>query len=166
MVEETLPDPSPADVQTARDTLVELTTAVTHHSFDDIDTRLAPALAQAAKNLAEERLADVDLSPAMPARELNVSVRTLQRAFAAGGESAIAYIRERRLESARQALLASRLTVSEISPHRQFADGSHFIRAFKQRYELAPAEFVRKSTSSEAGRRRVCRVVTIAGTSS
>ncbi|MEV0938009.1 helix-turn-helix transcriptional regulator [Streptomyces phaeochromogenes] len=146
MVEETLPDLSPAGVQAARDTLVELATAVTHHGFDDVNTRLAPALAQAAKNLAEERLADIGLSSAMLARELNVSVRTLQRAFAAGGESVTAYIRERRLESARQALVVSRLTVSEVAAHWQFADSSHFSRAFKQRYGLAPTEYVRKNT--------------------
>ncbi|MDT0549373.1 MULTISPECIES: helix-turn-helix transcriptional regulator [Streptomyces] len=146
MVEEALPDLSPAGVQAARDTLVELATAVTHHGFDDVNTRLAPALAQAAKNLAEQRLADADLSSAMLARELNVSVRTLQRAFAAGGESVTAYIRERRLELARQALSASRLAVSEIAAHWQFADSSHFSRAFKQRYGLAPTEYARQNT--------------------
>ncbi|MFK4273172.1 helix-turn-helix transcriptional regulator [Streptomyces milbemycinicus] len=143
---EALPDLSPAGVQAARDTLVELATAVTHHGFDDVNTRLAPALAQAAKNLAEQRLADADLSSAMLARELNVSVRTLQRAFAAGGESVTAYIRERRLELARQALSASRLAVSEIAAHWQFADSSHFSRSFKQRYGLAPTEYARQNT--------------------
>ncbi|MFD8384677.1 helix-turn-helix transcriptional regulator [Streptomyces sp. NPDC059679] len=146
MVEEALPDLSPAGVQAARDTLVELATAVTHHGFDDVNTRLAPALGQAAKNLAEQRLADADLSPTMLARELNVSVRTLQRAFAAGGESVTAYIRERRLELARQALSASRLAVSEIAAHWQFADSSHFSRAFKRRYGLTPTEYARQNT--------------------
>ncbi|MFE2499839.1 helix-turn-helix transcriptional regulator [Streptomyces scopuliridis] len=146
MVEEALPDLSPAGVQAARDTLVELATAVAHYGFDDVNTRLAPALAQAAKNLAEQRLADADLSSAMLARELNVSVRTLQRAFAAGGESVTAYIRERRLELARQALSASRLAVSEIAAHWQFADSSHFSRTFKQRYGLTPTEYARQNT--------------------
>ncbi|MFD7334185.1 helix-turn-helix domain-containing protein [Streptomyces sp. NPDC059872] len=145
MIEEVLPDLSSAGVQAARDTLVELATAVTHRGFDDVNIRLAPALAQAAKNLAEQRLADADLSPAMAARELNVSVRTLQRAFAAGGESVTAYIRERRLEL-RQALLASRLAVSEIAAHGQFADSSHFSRTFKQRYGLTPTEHARQNT--------------------
>ncbi|MFE7976159.1 helix-turn-helix transcriptional regulator [Streptomyces shenzhenensis] len=67
----------------------------------------------------------------------------MQRAFAAGGESMSAYIRERRLELARQALLASRLSVSEIAAYWQFADGSHFSRAFKQRYGLTPTEYAR-----------------------
>lgn len=41
------------------------------------------------------RLADADISPAALARELNVSVRTLHRAFAATEESVSAYIRRR-----------------------------------------------------------------------
>ncbi|MFE4539305.1 helix-turn-helix domain-containing protein [Streptomyces scopuliridis] len=146
MVEQTLPDLSPAGVQAARDTLVELATTVTHYGFDDVNTRLAPALAQAAKKLAERRLADADLSPATLARELNVSVRTLQRAFAAGGESLTAYIRERRLELARLAPSASRPAVSEIAAHWQFADSSHFSHAFKLRYGLTPTEYARQNT--------------------
>ncbi|MEV8390485.1 MULTISPECIES: helix-turn-helix domain-containing protein [unclassified Streptomyces] len=146
VIEEVLPDLSSASVQTARDTLVELATAVTHRGSDDVNIRLAPALAQAAKNLAEQRLADADLSPAMPARELNDSARTLQRAFAASGESVTAYIRERRLELARQALSASRLAVSGIAAHGQFADSSHFSRVFKQRYGLTPTEYARQNT--------------------
>lgn len=146
MVEEVLPELSPAGVRAVRDTLVELATAVAHRGFDDVNTRLAPALTQAAKDLAEQRLADADLSLAMLARELNVSVRTLQRAFAAGGESVTAHIRERRLESARRALSASRLTVSEIAAHWQFADSGHFSRAFKQRYGLTPTEYARRNS--------------------
>lgn len=145
MVEEVLPELSPAGVRAARDTLVELATAVAHRGFDDVDTGLAAPLAQAARNLAEQRLADADLSPAMLARELNVSVRTLQRAFAADGESVTAFIRGRRLELARKALSASRLTVSEIAAHWQFADSSHFSRAFKQRYGLTPTEYARQN---------------------
>lgn len=63
----------------------------------------------------------------------------------AGGESATASIREKRLESARLALSASRLTVSEIAAHGQFADSSHFSRAFKQRYGLALTAYARQN---------------------
>ena len=145
MVEQVLPELSPAGVRAARDTLVELAAAVARRGFDEVNTALSPALAQAAKNLVEQRLTDAGLSPAMLARELNVSVRTLQRAFAACGESVTAHIRERRLESARRALSAARLTVSEIAAHWQFADSSHFSRAFKRRYGLAPTEYARRT---------------------
>jgi AraC-like DNA-binding protein len=113
--------------------------------FDDGEPRLAPALAQTAKGLAERRLADPELSSTTLARELNVSVRTPQRAFAAAGESVTAYIRHRRLEEARLALTApsGRLSVSELAAHWQFADSSHFIRAFKKRYGWTPTEYAR-----------------------
>ncbi|MGF6885527.1 hypothetical protein ABIA39_003931 [Nocardia sp. GAS34] len=60
------------------------------------------------------------------ARELNVSIRTLQRAFASEGESVNAYIRRRRLEAAKLALTASpdRLTISELAAYWQFSDSS------------------------------------------
>lgn len=146
MVQKTLSGLGPAGVQAARDTLIDLATAVAQHGFDDTDGRLAPALVQAARDLAKERLADPGLSPAFLAKELNVSVRTLQRAFATAGGSVTAYIRERRLEAARRALAHSRLGISEIAAHWQFADGSHFSRAFKQRYALTPTEYARRKT--------------------
>ena len=84
----------------------------------------------------------------MLARELNVSVRTLQRAFTTVGETVISYIRQRRLEEARLALTApsGRVSVSELAAHWQFADSSHFIRTFKKQYGRTPTEYARVST--------------------
>ncbi|WP_234048037.1 helix-turn-helix domain-containing protein [Streptomyces liliifuscus] len=145
MVHATMADLSPAGVHAAHSSLIELAKAVAQSRFDDMEPRLAPALAQAAKNLADSQLADPELSPTMLARELNVSVRTLQRAFATVGESVTAYIRHRRLEEARLALTAGpgRPSVSELAAHWQFADSSHFIRAFKKRYGQTPTEYAR-----------------------
>jgi AraC family transcriptional regulator, positive regulator of tynA and feaB len=145
MVSATVRDLSPAGVQGARDALVELARGVLRREFDDVEPRLAPALARAAMAAADRRLADAELSPSSLARELNVSVRTLHRAFAAAGESAAAYIRRRRLERARLELAApaGRPSVSEVAARWHFADSSHFIRAFKQRYGQTPAEFAR-----------------------
>ncbi|MFD3307536.1 helix-turn-helix domain-containing protein [Streptomyces sp. NPDC058694] len=152
MVHETIADLSPAGVHAAHSTLIELAKAVAQSRFDDMEPLLAPSLAQAAKDLADSHLADPELSPAMLARELRVSVRTLQRAFATAGESATAYIRDRRLEEARLALTAGpgRPSVSELAAHWQFADSSHFIRAFKKRYGRTPTEYAR-STGSPTG---------------
>jgi AraC family transcriptional regulator, positive regulator of tynA and feaB len=107
-----------------------------------------PALARAAKALADRRLTDPDLSPSMLARELNVSVRTLHRAFAAGEESVTMYIRHSRLEQARRELTVPRggMSVSELAAYFQFADSSHFIRAFKKRYGQTPGQFARERT--------------------
>ncbi|GLY83778.1 helix-turn-helix domain-containing protein [Actinoallomurus iriomotensis] len=100
--------------------------------------------------IADRHLTDPELSPASLARELNVSVRTLHRAFAATGESVAAYIRRRRLEQARLELAASLLrpSVSEVAARWQFADRSHFIRSFKKQYAQTPAEFAHAHRTS------------------
>jgi AraC-like DNA-binding protein len=145
MVHITMAGLGPAGVQAAHSTLIELVKAVARCRFDDTEPQLAPALVQAAKDLADSRLADSDLSAVMLARELNVSVRTLQRAFTAAGETVISYIRRRRLEEARLALTApsGRLSVSELAAHWQFADSSHFSRTFKKEYGRTPTDYAR-----------------------
>jgi AraC family transcriptional regulator, positive regulator of tynA and feaB len=147
IVELTAPDLGQAGVEAAHASLIELAKAVARGRFDDAEPMLAPALAQAAKELAESRLADPGLSPAMLARELHVSARTLQRALASVGESAGAYIRRRRLEEARLALTApsGRLSITELAAYWQFADGGHFTRVFKKRYGLTPSEYARSA---------------------
>ncbi|WP_033822042.1 helix-turn-helix domain-containing protein [Kitasatospora sp. MBT63] len=147
MIHMTVADLGPAGVAAAQGTLVELAKAVVKGRFDDVEPRLAPALTQAAKDLADRRLADPELSPAVLARELNVSVRTLHRAFAAVGEQVTTYIRHRRLHEARLALAApsGRLSISELAAHWQFADGSHFTRAFKKHYGQTPTEYARST---------------------
>ncbi|MFI8391098.1 helix-turn-helix domain-containing protein [Streptomyces sp. NPDC085540] len=147
MIYTTVADLGPAGVAAVQGTLIELTKAVAKGRFDDVEPRLAPALAQAAKDLADRRLADPELSPAMLARELNVSVRTLNRAFAAVGEQVTTYIRHRRLHEARLALVSpsGRLSIAELAAHWQFADGSHFTRAFKKHYGQTPTEYARST---------------------
>lgn len=98
-------------------------------------------LRTAAIGLAERNLQEEDLSPTSIARGLNVSVRTLYRAFDGTEETLMGYVRRRRLEQARDDLISGNghLTVSEISHRWCFADSSHFIRAFRQRYGTTPA---------------------------
>jgi AraC family transcriptional regulator, positive regulator of tynA and feaB len=148
MVQTMMADLSPAGVQAAHSTLIELAKAVARRRFDDGEPQLVPALVQAAKDIANSQLADPELSPAMLARELHVSVRTLQRAFAAADESMTTYIRHRRLEEARLALTApaGHLSVTELAAHWQFADSSHFIRAFKKHYGQTPTEYARANS--------------------
>ena len=151
----TAPDLGQTGVEAAHSTLIELAKAVARGQFDDAEPLLAPALAQAAKDLADSWLADPRLSPAMLARELHVSASTLQRALASVGESAAAYIRQRRLEEARLALTApsNRLSISELAAYWQFTDGSHLTRAFKKRYGQTPSEYARSTGPGGVGRK-------------
>jgi AraC family transcriptional regulator, positive regulator of tynA and feaB len=116
-VHETSDGLGPAGVRAASDTIIELAAALAAGAVDDAEPQFRGALVRAAKDLADRRLVEPDLSPAMLARELHVSVRTLQRAFTAGGESMTSYVRDRRLEAARRDLLARphRPTVTELA---------------------------------------------------
>lgn len=61
-----------------------------------------------------------------------------------------AYIRRRRLEEARFALVqpCARPSISEVAARWQFADSSHFIRAFKKHFGQTPAEYARTTAPS------------------
>jgi AraC-like DNA-binding protein len=146
MIQRTVSDLGPAAAHASRNALLELAKGLILNHFDDREPTFTPALAQAAKDLADARLTDAELSPATVAAHLHVSVRTLQRAFASLDESFSAYIRRRRLEEAAQTLTAtgSRLTVSEAAARWHFTDSSHFIRAFKKQYQATPAQFARR----------------------
>ncbi|WP_033325679.1 helix-turn-helix domain-containing protein [Streptomyces yerevanensis] len=141
MVRETVHGLTGAGLRGARDALLELVRAAVRNEFDDAEPRLAPALARAAMDLADEHLTDPDLSPRWLARQLNVSVRTLHRAFGTAEEPVAAYIRRRRLERARHELLTpwARPTIAEAAARWHFSDSSHFIRAFKKQYGETPA---------------------------
>ncbi|WP_239157581.1 helix-turn-helix domain-containing protein [Streptomyces sp. SID13726] len=147
MIRANIANLGPFGVQAAKNTLTELARAVVLGRLDDTETRFAPALAEAAKNLANRLLNDPELSVAMLARELNVSVRTLQRSFASSGDSISSYIRNRRLEGARLELAKphAQLSISEIAARWQFADSSHFIRSFRKRYSQTPSEYARSN---------------------
>ncbi|WP_218133994.1 helix-turn-helix domain-containing protein [Lentzea fradiae] len=141
LLHDTIDDLEAAGLSAARNALVELARGVVRQYVDDTQPGLAPALARAARELADQRLTDHELTPGLLARELHVSVRTLSRAFAATGETTAGYIRRRRLEEARRALTAGH-TVSEVAARWRFADSSHFIRAFRKRYDQTPTEYI------------------------
>ncbi|MEU6442335.1 helix-turn-helix transcriptional regulator [Streptomyces sp. NPDC047046] len=143
MVQRTLGDLGPAGAHASREALIELAKGLVLDHFDDRERVFVPALAQAARDRADSRLTDADLSAATVAAHLHVSVRTLQRACAEAGESFSAYVRRRRLEAAAAALTAhgAPLSVSEAAARWNFADSSHFVRAFKKHYRVTPAQF-------------------------
>ncbi|MFD7818584.1 helix-turn-helix domain-containing protein [Streptomyces sp. NPDC059785] len=123
----------------ARNAALELFRGLMNEQVID-DAEFAPALLRAAMDHIETRLlADSDLNPRGIAAALNVSVRTLYRAFGQGGTSSVmGYVRERRLERARAELLSTRLTVSEIAARWHFTDSSHFVKAYKKRFAETP----------------------------
>ncbi|WP_254398094.1 hypothetical protein [Streptomyces sp. AC558_RSS880] len=64
MVQRTVSDLGPAATHASRNALIELAEGLVLDHFDDREPTFTPALAQAAKDLADARLADAGLSPA------------------------------------------------------------------------------------------------------
>jgi AraC family transcriptional activator of tynA and feaB len=142
LLHDTIGELTEAGITAARSALIELVRGVVRCYVDGAEPTLARALVRAARELADQRLAHPELTPGMLARELNVSVRTLSRAFASTSESVGAYVRRRRLEEARRELAAG-YTVTQVAARWQFADSSHFIRVFRKRYGHTPTEYSR-----------------------
>jgi AraC-type DNA-binding domain-containing proteins len=103
-------------------------------------------LLRRAKDHIEERLGDLALRPDEVAAAINVSTRTLNRLFEAGGISVSSWIRQRRLERCRETLAdprASELTINSIGAQWGMCDAAHFSRTFKSAYGITPREFRR-----------------------
>ncbi|NUP47667.1 MAG: helix-turn-helix domain-containing protein [Catenulispora sp.] len=98
----------------------------------------------AARGVIEQHLQDEDLSPALIAHRLGISVRTLHRSFSCGDQSVMSLIRQLRIEKARADLLSRRseAAVSQVAAKWHFSDASHFIRIFKARYGVTPGVYV------------------------
>lgn len=81
------------------------------------------------------------------ASKLNMSISSLQRKFkAAFGITVFDYIRQRRLEIAKTAMINQGLSVGEAAYLAGYKHPSNFVTAFKKRFSLTPSEFVRSHT--------------------
>ncbi|MFI7000422.1 helix-turn-helix domain-containing protein [Nocardia sp. NPDC050175] len=136
-----------AGATAARDAMLMLLAGVITSETPHDEPQLAESLVAAATRYADTHLHDRDLSPAVIARALCVSVRTLHRAFATADESAMAYVRRRRLEKAHIDLTHAG-TVAEVAARWHFADTSHFRRAYKAHFGHPPRGHDRVAVSS------------------
>lgn len=102
-----------------------------------------------AKIFMRAHAADPTLSAGRIASALNISVRTLNRAFAHENCTAMKWLLDHRLETAHRALAEGRTwSVSDTAFSLGFSNLSHFSRAFKAKYDLTPSE-VRHRRSAE-----------------
>lgn len=97
-----------------------------------------------AKRLIEKRLSDADLDVAELAYELGVSVRALQKSFAARGGTPSQYIRALRVRRARQLLQSGSLPITQIAFEVGFCDLNQFGRAFKSETGSSPRSYRRR----------------------
>ncbi len=100
-------------------------------------------LLQAALDEVERSLGDPELTPSAVAERLGISTRYLHRLFADRGPSFGRWLLLRRLERADRALTDPRRahwSIAEIAYEHGFSDPSHFSRAYRSRYAVAPRE--------------------------
>ncbi|GAB2664507.1 helix-turn-helix domain-containing protein [Prescottella soli] len=124
------------------DELAALTVTVGLEQCTDTAEPSQPDLLLRILEFIEENLADPRLGPQTIAAEFYISTRTLHRLFAGEGHTVAQWIRGRRLERCRQALIARpKATISEIISRFGFADLAAFSRAFTVRYGMSPTAF-------------------------
>jgi AraC-like DNA-binding protein len=105
------------------------------------------------KDYIEQRLSDPALRPSDIASAVNISTRYLHKLFEEEHRTVSLYIRERRLEQARRALLDSRLedrSISTIAYGCGFGDLSGFNRAFKDAFAVTPKEIRSASAAQQS----------------
>ncbi|MFJ5639663.1 helix-turn-helix domain-containing protein [Streptomyces sp. NPDC093223] len=109
-------------------------------------------LLRAARSAIEANLDRPDLSPALIARVLGVSLRTLHRSFSGSGDSVMSFARHRRLHRAHDDLLGSSHArrISEVAARWQFSDASHFIRHFKAAFGTTPTLHIEAHRGKDA----------------
>jgi AraC-like DNA-binding protein len=121
------------------DAVVSLVGAIVSAETAFTAPRLDAELMRAAlRHFIDKHLADPRLTPELVARAHHVSLRLVQKLFAQDGDSPAAYIRRRRLESARRLLLGGE-PVHRVGHLTGFGDIDTFSRAFKREFGAPPS---------------------------
>jgi len=134
-------------------TLLELLTSSIRNSVDNTQRESLTRETQLVriKRFITNRLKDPSLNPNIIAASHNISVRYLQMLFELEQTSPAKYIRDLRLERARQDLInpaRAHQSISQICFSWAFNDSSYFSRAFKAQFGESPRSY-RKSNLSE-----------------
>jgi AraC family transcriptional regulator, positive regulator of tynA and feaB len=87
------------------------------------------------------------LTLAAVARALSSSPRQLQRAYARSGSTFREDLLARRMAAAAELLAGQAIPVRDVARLVGYTDGSHFARAFRLRYGIAPARFRERARS-------------------
>lgn len=101
-----------------------------------------PALAQRVRAIVDARLQDQQFTVTSIALDCDISVRAVQKIFAAMGTTPSAYIQERRLVRAAEKLVTHpEATITQIAFDHGFNDSAYFARCFRRRNGVTPREF-------------------------
>lgn len=131
----------------AANAALELLRAVLAPPETDLRTQLLPAV----RAFVDARLQDPDLAPRQIAAAHAISLRTLHALFEPTGETLGAYVRRRRLEHAREDLVARPgVPVARVAARWGFRSAAHFSRSFRAAYGEAPRD-VREDRDARPG---------------
>lgn len=112
--------------------------------------RLSPRVRQ----VIVEQLPQGEPDPAALARQLGLSLRSLQRRLSEEGTTFVALLNDTRRMLAREHLEAGRYSVSEVTFLLGFADVSAFSRAFKRWTGVSPSAYRQSPRGSRGGAER------------
>ncbi|MDF2919973.1 helix-turn-helix domain-containing protein [Microbacterium sp. NPDC086615] len=130
--------PGGDEAEAIGEALVGLLRAVVRGRDDGSPAADPRLLAEGIRLWIDENAADPDLTPERVAAHFHIAVRTLQKLFAADGESPAAFIRSCRLHHSRR-LLVGGATVNEAARRSGFLDIDSFTRAFKREFAQTPS---------------------------
>lgn len=95
------------------------------------------------ESFVRKHLGDADMDPETIARACGISTRYLHELFRDTNQTAGSWIRDQRLDAAREALLdrSNKQTLAEVAYNIGFGDQAQFSRSFKARFGASPKDY-------------------------
>ncbi|MER7840696.1 helix-turn-helix domain-containing protein [Streptomyces sp. NPDC096040] len=125
-------------------------------ALDQAGRQPEPALWERITASVRARLGEPGLTPQDIADQHAISLRYLHRLFQRHGTTVGAWVRTRRLESAREELAepgAAHRSIAAVAARWGFTTPSHFSRAFRDLYGMSPAQWRRATAENTPGPR-------------
>ncbi|MCR4471584.1 helix-turn-helix domain-containing protein [Burkholderia sp. SCN-KJ] len=132
--------------------LLNVISATFEHDITGFDagTDRLVGLRERAKRHMLAHLDDPDLEIDSIARAVGASARSLSRAFATDGTTAIRWLWQQRLQASYRTLLEAKSTrIADVAIKYGFSNFSHFSRVFRQAYGYPPSELNRAASLSQ-----------------
>jgi AraC family transcriptional regulator, positive regulator of tynA and feaB len=147
LADELSPDAAMLFARHSLDLLVQLLDEA-HRDGRTAAETVRAAVFVAADRVITRRFGEPNLTPARIARDIGVSSRTLERAFAAHGETVMRRVFNERLSQAARHLrspASAHRSITDIAFACGFSDSSHFGRLFFRKMQVTPSQWRRQA---------------------